>query len=233
MAQLQSTMLVKLKLGLVTPASGKTLTFILSIAKEGVKNVVIEEDDINDLIKQSVLMQDDQYFLFKFESAIDKEETLSHVQLWVKFPSLPIGYWSTEALNKLKVPQGAIVHRSIHFYVSEDFLCMSTECWYHEKNAIVIASEWVKPFPKLRKAIPKKKEWRKVIHTRPAIGAGEIIGQQHSNKLRQPSDSIGTLTIDHGRLVIEEDNLKQQREGILARIVHIVGNSMPFIPLPP
>lgn len=79
--------------------------------------------------KPKVLVHDYGYFIFKFNSSEDKDlvsqartyyynnkpvilkpweldfefdqDMLSMIPIWVKFPGLPVGYWSTEDLSKV------------------------------------------------------------------------------------------------------------------------------------
>ncbi|XP_075079835.1 uncharacterized protein LOC142165106 [Nicotiana tabacum] len=83
----------------------------------------------NFFIKPKILYHDDGYYIFRFDSESDRErvmqfgpytfhnkpfilknwlidfvfdpERLTIVPLWVRIPSLSVGYWSTEALSKL------------------------------------------------------------------------------------------------------------------------------------
>ncbi|XP_059291472.1 uncharacterized protein LOC132044951 [Lycium ferocissimum] len=83
----------------------------------------------NFVTKPMVLMHDEGYYIYKFKSIQDKDkvlkagpyyfnnkplilkpweldfnfeqEALSVIPIWVKFPGLPVGYWSPEALSKI------------------------------------------------------------------------------------------------------------------------------------
>ncbi|XP_075092374.1 uncharacterized protein LOC142172610 [Nicotiana tabacum] len=79
--------------------------------------------------KRKILYHDDGYYIFRFDSMDDRDrvmqfgpytfhkkpfilknwsidfvfdlECLNVIPLWVRFPNLPVGYWSTEVLSKL------------------------------------------------------------------------------------------------------------------------------------
>ncbi|KAG5586270.1 hypothetical protein H5410_046704 [Solanum commersonii] len=90
----------------------------------GVLTMQIEDDDIKEQnypsrvwkAKPQVLFHDDGYYIFKFQTKLEKErvltegpnyinniplEVLSLIPLWVKFPTLHVGYWSVEELSKV------------------------------------------------------------------------------------------------------------------------------------
>lgn len=88
--------------------------------------------------KPKVLMHDEGYFAFKFLNKVEKERileegpyyinsrplvlkeweldfvfdkaVLSSIPIWVKFPGLPVGYWSVEALSKVASAVGKPIH---------------------------------------------------------------------------------------------------------------------------
>ncbi|KAM3221680.1 hypothetical protein P3L10_020950 [Capsicum annuum] len=92
----------------------------------------------NFISKPQVLYYDDGYYVFKFASAADRHlvmqsgpymyrnrqmilrnwsldfefnpECLSKIPLWVKFPSLPLGYWSKKELSKLASVVGKLLY---------------------------------------------------------------------------------------------------------------------------
>ncbi|MCD7452080.1 hypothetical protein HAX54_014920 [Datura stramonium] len=109
-------------------------------------------------------------------------ESMNIIPLWVKFPTLPVGYWSIEALSKLAslidTPE-EVIHQTIDYDWRSKF-CMGSIQIRHDKTNC-----WKNKPPQLeeeqREAVPKKKkkrtrsrrefrqEWQKRPTTQPAM----------------------------------------------------------------
>ncbi|XP_060200322.1 uncharacterized protein LOC132628564 [Lycium barbarum] len=148
-----------------------------------------------------VLTHDEGYYIFKFNSIQDKDkvlkarpyyfnnkprilkpweldfnfeqEALSVIPIWVKFPGLPVGYWSPEALSKVASVVGkplytdeftANVKKISYARILVEADCIrfghdAFECWnYRDYEEVKVVHEDAGQFPEKKKRKPRKRK---------------------------------------------------------------------------
>nr|XP_033511710.1 uncharacterized protein LOC117276494 [Nicotiana tomentosiformis] len=179
----------------------------------------------NFVVKPKILYHNEGYYIFQFQSIENRDlvlhvepytyhnkpfilqhwkidfyfnpECLSIIPLWVKFPGLPLAYWSTEALSKLanivgkplytdrvttEIEKASYARVLVETNVSHP---LPEKCWIKEKHE---NEEEFKDQPRRRRRNKNRKkqitlQWVQKEHIPSTSNDAEPSGVQHEKKL--------------------------------------------------
>ncbi|KAG5632033.1 hypothetical protein H5410_003750 [Solanum commersonii] len=160
----------------------------------------------------------------------------NQIPIWVRFPSLPMGYWSIKALRKLASAIGIPLYTDGFTTMWKKYTMLGlghneTECWYKhsfkEKNlgggVKVDHGKW-KMKDTNRRLVAK----RKPVKPQSQIAASEDIQEVNQMPTNQPEIDLGQRDGKQHVDEIATDTLIEE-EGMRGNWKS-VGNYMPFLP---